>query len=677
MTLLRLRSGDAFERVLSSLSRFLRSRTTDLVGFVYPKPQDVELGARLADCERDLALLMEHTTEALLRLDRYGRCTYASPSVRRIFGVDPSFFTGKHLVEELHQEDRGHAASAFRKLVAGKLDGLSISLRYQSLTTPGKYHWLAACFRSTADAEAGRPIEICVSLRNIDEVKELEEELADMRNALLRAEQSKKVFLANMSHELRTPMNGLLGFTDRALATAPDEQFRKNLEKIAGSGRIMLGVLNNLLDTARIDSGHMQIVSEPTDLRDLMQALSTLVEPSRCQKGLPIHMEIAESVPAWFLSDPQKIRQILLNLLGNALKFTDAGEITVRADVDTANSILELSVSDTGIGISEDQLQHIFEDFVQAETTVARRFEGTGLGLSISMELARMLGGSLSAQSSLAEGSTFLLKLPLFSCEGPASAQDRKLSQPATSKIETCRVLVVEDNDINQALISGMLEDAGIDYELAGNGREGVERVLAAQRRLEDFDLVLMDVRMPVLDGLGATREIRQAGIDCDKLPIIALTAHAYRDDIRACHDAGMQAHMAKPFQPEALLALMAEHLAKRRPARPDMARQQSEACALVETKYAERKETARKLMRSVMRTDKRSPESFEELAQALHQLAATAGFFGERELGIRCMRLESDLAEGASALDGEDFTRLAAALGGSECAPLCNHASL
>ena len=288
-----------------------------------------------------------------------------------------------------------------------------------------------------------------------------------------------------------------------------------------------------------------------------------------------------------------------------------------------------------------------------------------------------MLGGSLSAQSRLAEGSTFLLKLPLFSCEGPASTEDRTLSRPGTSKIETCRVLVVEDNDINQALISGMLEDAGIDYELAGNGREGVERVLAAQRRLEDFDLVLMDVRMPILDGLGATREIRQAGIDHDKLPIIALTAHAYRDDILACHHAGMQAHMAKPFQPEALLALMAELLAKRRPGPPDMAGQQSEACALVETKYAERKETARKLMRSVMRTDKRSEESFEELAQALHQLAATAGFFGERELGIRCMRLESDLAEGASALEGEDFTRLAAALGGSECAPLCNHASL
>lgn len=635
------------------------------IGVVSDTTREVEARLKLAEREQQLALLADNATDAVLRLDLKGYCVYASPSARHVFGIKPSLLIGKLMITGFHKDDRHSVKEVFQRLAAGDADSARVAFRSELLTQPGEYQWIEANCGLVRDENTGEPVEVLASLRNIDEMKKLQAELIRARDASLKAVESKTAFLANMSHEIRTPMNGLLGFTERALERAPDGKFRRSLEKIAESGRIMLQLLNDLLDFAKIESGHMQIASEPTNPREIIQSVSIMMEPARSKEGLAIRVDISEDVPEWLLSDPLRVRQILLNLLGNALKFTDEGEISVRVDADRHNSILNISVSDTGIGISEDQLQRIFDDFVQAEATIARRFGGTGLGLSISLQLARMLGGSLTAESTLGEGSTFHLKLPLVACEKPGAKPQLNAAVSLPKGIEGSRVLVAEDNDINQELISDILEDAAISFELVGNGRAAVERVMAARTEADRFDLVLMDIRMPILDGLNATREIRAAGIDAAILPIVALTAHAYRDDIEACREAGMQGHLAKPFRTDDLLAIISKHLSGGGSAVATAGKPKRRASAA--QKYADRKKAAHLLLLSVGEGGQQSQSDFEELASQLHQLAGVAGLFGEADLGRACMRLEKAIRDGSKPVHEEDFSALASMLGNYE----------
>lgn len=641
-----------------------RMAVSGYIGAISDITEKVEAKLELAERGQQLALLADNATDAVVRLDLQGRCNYASPSSSRILKIDASLLAGRKLFSWVHPEDANSVAKGFERLTSGNEDHVRMAFRHNSVTASAEYNWLEASCGTVRDELSGEPVEVIASLRNIDETKKLEEALIEARDASLRAAESKTLFLANMSHEIRTPMNGLLGFTDRALATAPDETFRRNLEKVAESGKMMLSLLNNFLDSAKIESGHMQIVSEPTDLRGIVNSVAILMEPARSNGSLPIHIEVDDEVPAWFLSDPLRVRQILLNLVGNALKFTQEGEINIRAVVDRNNSILEVSVSDTGIGISEEQLERIFDDFVQAEATIARRFGGTGLGLSISMQLARMLGGSLSAQSSLGEGSTFLLKLPFFACEKPSEAEHIRRTSVAPIEFSDRRVLVAEDNDINQELISEILDDAGIAYEVVDDGLQAVQRALEAQSEGKGFDLVLMDIRMPVLDGLGAAQKLREAGIDGENLPIIALTAHAYDDDIAACLDAGMQAHMAKPFEAEALVALMAEQLTNRKQTERASIKPRQRRRASLRQKYVDRKRAVHGLLLTISRDEQCSPSKLDELSSQLHQLGGVAGLFGEEEFGRICLGLEKTIEDGGDPTTDSAFTTLIDLLG-------------
>ncbi|NNC53147.1 MAG: PAS domain S-box protein [Erythrobacter sp.] len=635
------------------------------IGVLSDTTREVEARLKLAEREHQLALLADNATDAVLRLDLQGYCIYASPSARHVFGIKPSSLVGRLVITGFHKDDDRTVNQVFRRLTAGDADSARVAFRSEILTQPGEYQWIEANCGLVRDEDTGEPVEVLASLRNIDEMKKLEAELIRARDASLKAVESKTAFLANMSHEIRTPMNGLLGFTERALERAPDGKFRRSLEKVAESGRIMLQLLNDLLDFAKIESGHMQIVSEPTNLREIIQSVSIMMEPARSKEGLAIRVDISEDVPEWLLTDPLRVRQILLNLLGNALKFTDEGEVSVRVDADSHNSILKIAVSDTGIGISEDQLQRIFEDFVQAEATIARRYGGTGLGLSISMQLARMLGGSLSAESTLGEGSTFHLKLPLVACEEPSAKPQSNTPASLPKGFEGWRVLVAEDNDINQELISDILEDAAISFELVENGRAAVERVMEARANADKFDLVLMDIRMPILDGLSAAREIRASGIDAPTLPIVALTAHAYRDDIAACREAGMQGHLAKPFRRDDLLAVISKHLAGDAAAAtsPRIPKRRASAAQ----KYADRKKATHALLLAAQEEANNTQAHFVELASQLHQLAGVAGLFGEADLGLACMRLEKAIRDGSDPVQEEGFAALTAMLGKHE----------
>ncbi|MDB5678507.1 PAS domain S-box protein [Sphingomonas bacterium] len=495
-----------------------------------------------------LELLANNATDAVFRLDLDGTCLYASPSVKDIIGVDPKSLLGQQMLDRFHQEDAGHALEAYRSLARGEVDRMVTAYRVDSISRPGTWPWLEAHCGLVRHPGTNQPQEIIASIRNISERKQLEIELAAARDAAENAADAKATFLANMSHEIRTPMNAVIGFIELLLASELDAEQRRQATLIADSGWAMMRLLNDILDVSKIDAGQMQMIREPVDLRHELSACVKLMEPIAASKGIILYSDIDDDLPDLVIGDGLRIRQIVLNLVVNALKFTEKGSVTIFGGVlKTADGEqLEIEVSDTGVGIAPDRQAAIFEQFVQSDVTIAQHFGGTGLGLTISSQLAKLMAGDLTLDSTPGTGTSFFLRLPLE--VAPARPAPAAALPAPTVITDGVRVLVAEDNDVNQLLLTAMLKRFDCDVVAATDGEQAVTAVLDAARDGEPFDLVLMDVQMPNLDGIEATRLIRAAGIQPDQLPIVALTANAFADSIRACLNAGMQDHYSKPL---------------------------------------------------------------------------------------------------------------------------------
>ncbi|MCX8017823.1 MAG: response regulator, partial [Rhodocyclaceae bacterium] len=392
------------------------------------------------------------------------------------------------------------------------------------------------------------------------EVRSRTAELERTRDAAEAANRAKSMFLANMSHELRTPLNAILGFA-RLMERDPrmPEDLRRNLATINRSGNYLLTLINDVLEISRIEAGRLTAHVEPFDLDELLTSLVEVMAVRARAKGLELRLERSPDLPSYIASDMAKLRQILLNLLSNAVKFTQAGEVVLTArliEQDGERVVLEFVVRDTGEGIGADELERIFQPFYQASAGL-HQAEGTGLGLTISRQYAQLLGGELSAQSTPGVGSTFRLRLPAGRASAPApgpvpsQGRVRRLS-PGEPRY---RILVAEDEPVNQELVKLLLEEVGFEVVLAGNGREAVERFQSARPQL-----VLMDMRMPVMDGFAATRAIRAlpegAGV-----PIIAFTASAFEEERQAILAAGCNDVMIKPLEEERLFALFERYL--------------------------------------------------------------------------------------------------------------------
>ena len=394
--------------------------------------------------------------------------------------------------------------------------------------------------------------DITVSARRTHELETLASELREAKAKAEAANLTKSTFLATMSHEIRTPLNGVLGMAQAIASDALSGPQRERLDIIRQSGEALLAILNDVLDISKIEAGRLELEDVEFELSDLLLGAHSAFTAIANKRGLSFALTIAEPAKGWYRGDPTRVRQIVYNLISNALKFTSSGEVRVDAFLDDAGD-LRLVVKDTGLGIEPAQMAHLFEKFVQADTSTTRKFGGTGLGLSICRELAILMGGDISVQSDSGVGATFTVRLPLPKIASTRAAPQARDESPLETA-ECLRVLAAEDNPVNQLVLKTLLLQVGITITVVNDGAEAVKAWEDAE-----WDLILMDVQMPHMDGPTATGAIRtrEAALGRRRTPILALTANVMTHQVGEYMNAGMDGHVAKPIQLRALLEAM------------------------------------------------------------------------------------------------------------------------
>ncbi|MDP1524382.1 MAG: response regulator [Rhodocyclaceae bacterium] len=416
--------------------------------------------------------------------------------------------------------------------------------------------------------------QYALMVRDLTSERLLAERLIYAKDAAEIASRIKSDFLANMSHEIRTPMNAVIGLAHLCLQTDLTPKQRDYLEKINTSGKLMVGILNDLLDYSKIEAGRMELENAPFALADVAKNLRAVFEAKALEKGLAFECTVSPALPSVLRGDPLRLGQILINLIGNAIKFTAQGSVRVALmpdadnDADPTAIILRATVRDSGVGMTADQIDRVFQAFSQADSSITRKFGGTGLGLSISKRLVELMGGQIGVDSRPGEGTCFTFTARMSPFEGsPADfhAHARPVTDGRTaSRLKGARVLLVEDNDVNQQVAQELLERAGVAVVIAENGQEALKE-LAQQ----EYDAVLMDLQMPVMDGLTATREIRRQE-KYRNLPVIAMTANAMANDRERCLEVGMNDHIGKPIDVSELYAVLAQYLPAKEAVEPD-----------------------------------------------------------------------------------------------------------
>ena len=520
-----------------------------VVGMVTDITAEVDDTA-LFEAERAFRFVAEHTSDMVVRSRMDSGIAYVSPASRAVLGYSPSELIGLAPADLVPEEDviriRALLADRIRRRELISPDGYEYRARHKD----GHLVWLEANPRLVING-AGQMTEIVDVVRDISARKQAEAELHAARLEAEAASRAKSEFLANMSHELRTPLTSILGFSRLIGAGGGlSEGDRDYLDLIRSAGETLLTVVNDILDFSKLEAGALTLDPEPFSIAALGEGATALLREQAEAKGLVLVCEVAEDVR--LTGDVTRLRQVLLNLLSNAVKFTDAGSVRLTLATEEGvdgSTVLRATVADTGVGLDPAQIDQMFDRFTQADGSVSRRFGGTGLGLAISRRLLDIMGGEIGATSDGSTGSTFWFRVPLMRSEAETVAD----AEQAGGGLERpLRVLLAEDNPANRTLIAALLGPMGVSLDMVENGEEAVRAV-----QTEAYDLILMDMQMPVMDGPAATRAIRAAG---DATPIVALSANVLPEQIEQCRAAGMQGHVAKPIDPRTLMAALTEH---------------------------------------------------------------------------------------------------------------------
>ena len=474
----------------------------------------------------------------------YGQLGYADRE------LPMTFATWDQLV---HPDDRDSAYKSLNDHLQGAAEEFDIELRMKCKR--GGWKWIRSRGKVVARDERGEALRVVGTHIDMSVQKLAEKALSDAKEAAESSNRLKGEFLANMSHEIRTPLNAIIGISDVALSSPLEAPVKDMIETISTSAKDLSAIINDILDFSKIEAGKLKI--ESLDLR-LPQFLdeTTKIFSSRIQeKGLRFTTEIDPSLPTWVVTDPLRLRQVLNNLLSNAIKFTSQGSVTLTVALKErvgSETLIQFSVRDTGIGIPAQKIDRLFHTFMQADSSITRRFGGTGLGLAISRRLAELLGGEIWVESSEGHGSTFhfTIRAKAIALEKGSDERSRSGGGLLACATRPLKILLVEDVYVNQVMMKMLLKKIGHQVTLAESGKIATELFFR-----EKWDLVLMDLQMPEMDGLEATRYIRSKEGTATRTPIIALTANAMADDSAKCFAAGMDAYLTKPINTDQFLS--------------------------------------------------------------------------------------------------------------------------
>lgn len=560
---LRLIRADGEERVVLSRCRQERDAQgvlTALVGVFQDVTERERAHEVVAASEARFRALADHASDVISIFDLQGEFRYISPAVTRILGWAPEELIGKRTWDVVHPDDHDAIHAAYRSYLAAGPGAPSPLIRYRGRRKDGGWSWMEAQPTVSWDRN-GEPIEIQDSVRDVSAAKALEEALTAARDAAEAAARVKGDFLANMSHELRTPLTSVIGYSGLLKAReglGPTE--RLFADRIATSSQALLSVINDILDYSKLEAGAIELETAPFDPRELAERVLSIVEPQAAAKGLSLGWRLADQTPQALCGDEARLGQVLLNFLSNAVKFTETGE--VRIEGGWSEGRLRLEVVDSGAGIEPAKIDRLFERFTQADSSTTRLHGGTGLGLAICKRLIELMGGTIGASSAPGEGSVFWFEIPAQTAaeivRGPEDLTDGE-----GLDVQGLRVLMADDNAGNRELFRVMSAPWGIALETASDGLEALERA-----KCGGLDLILMDLHMPVMDGMDATRAIRQLDGAAGQAPIIALSADVQPEQMAVCHAIGMDGHVAKPINVETLLREMSRVVQTGRTAR-------------------------------------------------------------------------------------------------------------
>ena len=481
-----------------------------------------------------------------------------SGATQRIHDVPPDFQPAGGTAIKFVREDHHQVLTAL--MTEALAHDERITADVPILTATGRPRWVRISGRRHLEPD-GRAVLIG-ALQDITERRDTQDRLTELAEAAQAANRAKDDFLTNMSHEIRTPLNGVIGLTAALLETPLDTRQAEMVQLIHASGHALEGLLNDLLDLSRIESDRFELVSQPFDLRRTIDTAAYVMRARADEKGVAFRLNYTPAADGVMLGDGMRLRQIVSNLASNAVKFTDAGEVALDVDLrpgdgEAAPLTLRIDVRDTGIGFDTAMQERLFQRFEQADMTITRQYGGSGLGLAICRALTDRMGGTIHAVSAPGQGSSFTVTLPLLPAPmGAASAgPDAERAVPALDRI---RLLVAEDHPVNRRTLCLMLEPFGVDITLAEDGIEALQAF-----RDSGFDAVLMDMQMPVMDGLAATRAIRRCEAETGRprTPIIMLSANAMAGHVTTAIDAGCDLHLSKPVRPDRLVAGLAEVL--------------------------------------------------------------------------------------------------------------------